>query len=375
MIDAYTIGIKLALEDGVSAAIAAIRQDLATLDRAVAGTAAGLIALRRLGQQVSLVTRDDAQPAPPSVPSAPPPRAAVAPTPLMAPSADTSLPNPIPNAPDLRVFPNIDHHPAAPRSSDTPPPPRLPQSQPSTTGIRAPLAPIPNRHPAILPDQSRPRSASEFAPALTPVSALIDGGPPSVQSPVNPAPAALNTVAQAPTPASSIGSAAGPARSNSAAPRRDSAVAPQSPRPAPRAWSDYAASTHDRSDPALPPRTRPDHEARRPSRSGHAPPAAEPAPRRTHIPASADVAPRAAWADPAPRNAGFDDGGAAPSRSAPPGRDEAQSAGFSGDIVMEGTRLGRWMTDGLTRMTERPPSGSTGVDPRSTPGWPGMHGD
>lgn len=373
MIDAYTIGIKLALEDGVSAGIAAIRQDLATLDRAIASTAAGLMALRRLGQQVSLVTRDDAQPAPASVPSARPKRAAVEPTPLMASTADRSLSNPIPDAPDLRIFPDIDLQ-AAPRSSDLQPP-RLLTNQPPTAGILAPVAPPPNPHPTTLPDRSRPRSASEFAPAQAPVLARIDAGPPSGQSPVIQVPAALNTLAQAPTPAISIGPAAGPARLNSAAPRRDSPAAPRIQPPAPRAWSDYAASTHDRSDAAGSPRTPPDHSARVPSRVGHAPPAAEPAPRPTHKPASPDVAPRRAWADPAPRNAGSDDGGAAPSRTAPRGRDEAQPAGFSGDIVMEGARLGRWMTDVLTRMTERPPSGSTGVDPRSTPGWPGMHGD
>ena len=33
MIDAYTIGITLALDNGVAAGIAAIRQDLAALDR------------------------------------------------------------------------------------------------------------------------------------------------------------------------------------------------------------------------------------------------------------------------------------------------------------------------------------------------------
>jgi hypothetical protein len=48
MIDAYTIGITLALEDGVSEGIVAIRRDLAALDAAVADSAARLLMLRKL---------------------------------------------------------------------------------------------------------------------------------------------------------------------------------------------------------------------------------------------------------------------------------------------------------------------------------------
>ena len=46
MIDAYTIGITLALNNGVAEGIAAIRRDLAALDRAVDASAAGLMQLR-----------------------------------------------------------------------------------------------------------------------------------------------------------------------------------------------------------------------------------------------------------------------------------------------------------------------------------------
>ena len=46
MIDAYTIGITLALNNGVADGIAAIRRDLAALDRAVDASAAGLAQLR-----------------------------------------------------------------------------------------------------------------------------------------------------------------------------------------------------------------------------------------------------------------------------------------------------------------------------------------
>ena len=51
MIEAYEIGIKLALQDGVSGGIAAIRRDLGALDQAIARTALRLEALARIGAQ------------------------------------------------------------------------------------------------------------------------------------------------------------------------------------------------------------------------------------------------------------------------------------------------------------------------------------
>ena len=46
MIDAYTIGVTLALEDGVSAGLAELGRELATLDGAIRATSAGLDRLR-----------------------------------------------------------------------------------------------------------------------------------------------------------------------------------------------------------------------------------------------------------------------------------------------------------------------------------------
>jgi hypothetical protein len=42
MIDAYEIGIQLALQDGVSAGLEVISRELAEVDRAVAATSAGI---------------------------------------------------------------------------------------------------------------------------------------------------------------------------------------------------------------------------------------------------------------------------------------------------------------------------------------------
>ena len=53
MIDAYEIGISIALDNGVAAGIAAIRQDLDALDRAVANSATGLANLGRLSASLA----------------------------------------------------------------------------------------------------------------------------------------------------------------------------------------------------------------------------------------------------------------------------------------------------------------------------------
>ncbi len=72
MIDAYEIGIRLALDNGVSEGLATIRHDLNVLDAAIAHSAAGLIALKQLagGMPVPATTHVAVPAAQPSVPRA-----------------------------------------------------------------------------------------------------------------------------------------------------------------------------------------------------------------------------------------------------------------------------------------------------------------
>jgi hypothetical protein len=53
----------------------------------------------------------------------------------------------------------------------------------------------------------------------------------------------------------------------------------------------------------------------------------------------------------------------------PPG--EPSSAALQGDVYVDGSRLGRWMTDRLVKAAELPRAATTGFDPRMTPTWPG----
>ncbi len=59
------------------------------------------------------------------------------------------------------------------------------------------------------------------------------------------------------------------------------------------------------------------------------------------------------------------------SSSAPPAQ-SSQSITLQGDIIIDGSRLGRWMTSSLARQASRPPSGPVGPDPRQTPLWSGQ---
>jgi hypothetical protein len=50
---------------------------------------------------------------------------------------------------------------------------------------------------------------------------------------------------------------------------------------------------------------------------------------------------------------------------------EPQSTALQGDIYVDGTRLGRWMTDRLVKAADLPRAATTGFDPRMTATWPG----
>jgi outer membrane biosynthesis protein TonB len=125
MIDAYTIGITLALNNGVSEGVAAIRRDLEALDRAVDASAAGLAHLRQAAEatvagaaadiaRLMEATRRAAAQLPRSPVPEPAPARDVAPEPSASPAASP----PPPPGP----VPTRQHEPAATEAPPTPPP-------------------------------------------------------------------------------------------------------------------------------------------------------------------------------------------------------------------------------------------------------------
>jgi len=57
--------------------------------------------------------------------------------------------------------------------------------------------------------------------------------------------------------------------------------------------------------------------------------------------------------------------------SAVPPMSESRSSQSHGVIYVDGSRLGRWVTDRLVKAAEMPRATTTGFDPRMTPTWPG----
>jgi hypothetical protein len=64
--------------------------------------------------------------------------------------------------------------------------------------------------------------------------------------------------------------------------------------------------------------------------------------------------------------------GMAPARSSMAPQERAgASTQLSGEVTLDGARVGRWMADQLARGAARAPSGGTGHDPRQGMVWPG----
>lgn len=58
-----------------------------------------------------------------------------------------------------------------------------------------------------------------------------------------------------------------------------------------------------------------------------------------------------------------------PSAAPPPS--EPRSTALHGEIYVDGSRLGRWVTDRFVKAAQLPRAATTGFDPRMTPTWPG----
>ncbi len=389
MIDAYTIGITLALEDGVSAGLATIRADLAVLDRTIAGTAAGLLALRRLGQQVSQVGLGDIRPSPSNAP--PPARSApvaLTPAPLAAPASEAGTPDSVlsdrgtPARPDRKA-------PAAPAAMpDAPRPTSVPAIE-----KQSPVPP-PSVHilsaepPKGKTGESRSRAVSEFAPRQPAPAPRIIPDLPRVGPTVTDAPPVRGPDQQLRNGAFVPEIADVPASAPPPPPPR-AVLNPAGPPPVPlvpmappsRLIFEQAA------DPVARPSRISVQTAPLPARPDAPEPPIQPLP---VIPASGSTAPTSKRRSVrAPENRsnrwaqdGHDDAQASQRPPRPSDNDsnsnsntEAAAGGLSGEISLDGLRLGRWMADALARMTERPPSGPTGIDPRAAPGWPTMQGN
>jgi len=186
--DDYLIGIRLALDNGVSAGLASIRADLAALDTAIATSAEGLRALSEFSASAPMpVQQAVPRPALPAsaeqAPAAPP----MLPTSISANAQGTP---PI-SAPIVRIDPP-QSAPLAPLQMPLPPTPNsgtIPrdQSSPALQPAAAPVINLTATASRMTPPQMAAAPASSnwptapSAPVQTPDSAVGASSPPSTQ--------------------------------------------------------------------------------------------------------------------------------------------------------------------------------------------------
>ncbi len=168
MIDAYTIGITLALDDGVSAGVAAIRRELAALDLAISETMVRLAEVSRMGRQVGLAGMEF-QPSVPPIParkSNPPLENQPAFEPV---GPGTAEPNELRQiVPVLRPanIPAPSVSPSTQRQSERSEPAESPAHYDRPNPARTPSAGAPKQSPG-----SAPKALTDFAPPKPAITA------------------------------------------------------------------------------------------------------------------------------------------------------------------------------------------------------------
>ena len=354
MIQAYEIGIKLALQDGVSEGIAAIRRDLGSLDVAIIQTTLRLAQLQRIGAQALSSTQEQPE--------------RVSSGALIHKSAPVIL-TPTPTEPEPA--------PAVARSE-----------APVVLPVQGPLQRAPSRQPMVA--TAAPARVGEAGPVSAPavvrpdtvpaaaarLPAVADAGRPTIgpQSPELPVAAPLaNTLPSASSPAAaSITRLVAPTLQTGGALSVARDPAPE------RSLQGAAKSrpTTSASTGIAPQETRPESEGRARVRQAVHRPAetrdvtvSRLAPALDHsvarlIPAAARpdavASPQSSMAPPAS------------SSYAPPAvSPRIKESSMRGDVFLDGAQVGRWMSEQMARDAGRPNTGPTGFDPRRSPAWPG----
>ncbi len=423
MIDAYTIGVRLALSDEISAGLKTVRRELVGLDRAVTVSGAGLRALGQIGVEIGPQARAGveasgtgrARPARPTAPAAVrggtvPAATAAAAEPMRRPRANpASAGFPLETAmslarrivgtgrgappmlpPPPRVAVTAMAVSAAGHRAMTTPVAQRPTSKPQPVSLGAHPAPTTRSNTAAerprpmsrsgpgpgVPGFAGPRHAPE--PSATreaargPRTNAPGGAQPARRgAPVAPenfaalarrllAGGALSVPAMAPqTPAVRLAAQPAPGSQSAAVTRRLGNGLVQRPI-LPRAWD------RSRDERGVAPRPAADARPNAPSAPGR-----QPAGMGRPLLATALAQPRAPSLG-RPTASGPMRRHQAP---APPGSDPDSapaSRANGGEIVLDGVRFGRLMAERLARHLDRPRAGFTGMDPRATPTWPGV---
>ena len=210
--DDYLIGIRLALDNGVSEGLNTIRADLAVLDRAVANSAEGLRALTTMAPFPQPARKTQSQPVgriseAPSAISAPSPPSSSEPAPRAAPIIRITPPSQSAAPPVGWVSEAQPATSATPSSTTTPSPTVAPAIAISPT---APLSlAIKPSAPAVIPTAPRQLAAASLVAQRLPPSAPSLSDAPNAPPPPQSAPNQSTSFAP-PPPAQSSHSSGGP---------------------------------------------------------------------------------------------------------------------------------------------------------------------
>jgi hypothetical protein len=349
MADAYTIGITLALEDGISAGLAVIEAELDSLGRSADTLEARLLQARALaaaGMEAGLAA------------VAPPEPRLSGPAPALPPPAEVMLAP----AQDVRVLAAAPVAALAPEAAPLAPAPVAPAIMPAAavTVLPAPGTPdFVGAAPARETITKNPiPQVLAMGPAVMPAG-VVD--PPAEAAPpliIPAAPSFLSAPAAAPAP--SMAGLPPPQAVREAAPVSIPALPSVTIAPVvyQRTAAPREAGAADR--PVYSPQALAPAPVTRPA---SAVPAGDTVAWRavaSVVPVAAPLARQEAAAGPA---MGQTAGEKAPSRDEPSLQ--------SGEIKFDGDTLGRWMLEHVSDELSRPPGGASLFDPRITPRWPG----
>lgn len=341
MIDAYEIGIQLALQDGVSAGLQVINRELAEVDRAIEATSAKLASLEHVAQ-VAL----GASAAGVKLPSGG--GSAVGSGTHPEPEASSGgAPRPEKDARDLAPISSL---PAAGpgeavRDARSPAAPAATNDQPELRP--SPAAPLPPLEREDAPAMVRPAQSESVAPVDVAIASQVDAAAPVgvVSAGASAAPIAADQGAGVGAPVASpqtiVSRIAAPERLTGDAPvQRERAVTAR-----------IAHTVINRGAEAAPDRVPTTQD-------------------RTIGPATSVGAKAAApWSGVETRVISPRATGATEPAAAPAARPSDRAQGMSGNIMLDGHLVGYWLSEQMAREASRPPSGTSFFDPRQSPAW------
>ena len=354
MIEAYEIGIRLALQDGVSEGVAAIRRDLGSLDLAIAQTTLRLSQLQRIGAQALAASQEQPERLASGLPARKPPPVVMPPLPpepepIVTPAkmqavmpTPTPLPRPLakpsavltatrapaeetgPVSPAVAVRPDV----AAPKGTT-----HLPAIVADT--VRAPDSPRPPEQPVAAP------LANAVQPVSSPVAAVVTRLVAPMLQPSDSRSQKDEQARELAPPPTVVRMPSAPGNAT---------VAPQQAPIEPERRERIRQSMHRHVE----------------MREVHAQQATAASDQPTARMMPAPVRPADVFS-PTPSVAPS----ASPSYAPPAASPRSKETAMRGDVFFDGTRVGRWMSEQMARDAGRPNTGPTGFDPRRSPAWPG----